>query len=149
MVSFWWPHLMRARALWMLIRDETRESMWEEKMTWVSKVTLSMQCLFSRGSRDDNFNIEYGRDWYILYYIYIQSILQFFLNFFVYLLCFLYFYFLTSGTAFFLFIILRMSISMRMLRKCGCEYSIHHWSVAPSLRHSIYIKQKIFTSLFT
>ena len=40
---------MTAMALIMLIRDEVRvmmESMWEEKMKWVSKVTLKLYSVF-------------------------------------------------------------------------------------------------------
>ena len=59
-VYFCWPQLMTVRALRMLIRDEARvmlESMWGEKMKWVSKVTSSMRGLLSRSSRHDIFNI--------------------------------------------------------------------------------------------
>ena len=52
--------LIPARALRMLIQDEAPvmiESMWEAKMKLVSVVTPSMLCLFSRGRRDDIFNM--------------------------------------------------------------------------------------------
>ena len=48
------------KGLKMLIRVEAQviiESMWEEKMKWVSKVTPSMQGLLFRGNRNDNLII--------------------------------------------------------------------------------------------